>query len=127
MDLKSLTVVFSNPAGATYRLGPLSQIYIKDRELRETQEGAVLARDIHFLWQTQRGTFSRFDCDIRCLVQLERTGGEVILYGPYRGFSSLNGIKFADHQLFCNYDEQTNDWYGYESGEHWDAIRVTAA
>jgi hypothetical protein len=98
--LNSLTVVFSNPVGATYSLGPLSQLYLKDRELRETRGGVVLATDINFRWQTEGGAFSRFDCDIRCYVELERAGDEPIRYGPYRGFSSLNGLKFADHQLF---------------------------
>ena len=51
----------------------------------------------------------------------------MVRYGPYRIFSSLNGLKFADHQLFCNYDEETADWYGYASGQHWDSILVVPA
>ena len=116
--------MFSNPRGPTYSLGPVSQIHLKNRELRETADGPVLATDTNYRWHTPQGTFSRFDCDARCYAQLSKTGGKAVRYGPYRSFSSLNGIKFTDHQLFCNYDEQTNDWYGYESGQHWDALCV---
>lgn len=124
--MNSVTVVFSNPTGSNFSLGPLTGVYLQGRELRESRDGAVLATDSNFRWITQGGSFSRFDCDVRCYVQLEN-GRERVRYGPYRGFSSLNGLKFVDHQLFCVYDEQHKDWYGYESGQHWDAILVIAA
>ena len=125
--MNTLTVVLSNPRGETYSVGPLTQFLFVDRTLRETPDGPVLATDVNFRWQTGGGAFSRFDCDTRCHALLAKKSGEEIRYGPYRGFSSLNGLKFTDHQIFCIYDEETRDWYGYESGQHWDTLRVIPA
>ena len=125
--MNPLSVVFSNMLGQTYTLDPLTQIYLKNRELRETADSPVLATDTDYRWHTKGGIFSRFDCAQTCHVTLERSGGGTKRYGPYRHFSSLNGLKFVDHQLFCNYDEQHKDWYGYDSGQHWDVVRVMPA
>ena len=126
-SFSSLTLVFSNIRGETYALGPLTQIHLRKRELRETADGAVLATAVDSRWHTEGGRFLRFDCDNTCHVTLERANGDSVRYGPYRHFSSLNGLKFTDHHLFCNYDEQQEDWYGHDSGQHWDAISVMPA
>jgi hypothetical protein len=39
----------------------------------------------------------------------------------------MNGLKYVDHRLFCLYDEQHQNYYGYESGEHWDSVTVLMA
>ena len=121
----ALNVVFNNPSGASFSLGPLTQLYLRGHELRETSNSPVLAVEEHGRWKTDGGLFSRFDCDVECHVTLTRDrDGASKRYGPYSGFSSIAGIKFVDHQLFCLCDESTKDFYGYQSGEHWDAIIV---
>ena len=63
--------------------------------------------------------------DTECKVTLARDLDEAgKTYGPFLCFSSLNGLKFVDHRLFCLYDESTKDWYGYQSGEHWGELIV---
>ena len=122
------SVIFSNPVGPSYALGPLKQLHLRRRVLREFADGPVLAEDTNYRWQVNGGKYSRFDCDTECKVTLARDRDKASkAYGPYSGFSSLNGLKFVDHQLFCVYDESTKDWYGYQSGEHWDDITVVPA
>lgn len=73
------------------------------------------------------GRFSRFDWDARCYILLQKDAGKGQRYGPFRGFSGMNGLKYVDHRLFCLYDEQHQNYYGYESGEHWDSVTVLMA
>lgn len=121
-----LEVVFNNPTGSSYTLGPLKQLHLRDCLLREFHDGPVLAKDLNFRWVVNGAQYSRFDCDRECKVTLGRDQDQASkTYGPYRGFSSLNGLKFVDHQLFCVYDETTKDWYGYLSGAHWDVLTVS--
>lgn len=123
--MKSMHVVFNNPTGPGYTLGPLKQIYLSGRAVREFRDGPVLAEDDNFRWRVNGARYSRFDCDIECNVTLARDRDNATkTYGPFPSFSSLNGLKFVDHQLFCLYDETMNDWYGYQSGEHWDHLTV---
>jgi hypothetical protein len=106
-----MNLVFNNPAGPGYTLGPLEQIYLGGRTLREFRDGPVLAEDSNSRWLVNGGRYSRFDCDSECHVTLARDRDNASkTYGPFPGFSSLNGLKFVDHQLFCLYDESTKDW-----------------
>ncbi|HXJ09011.1 MAG TPA: hypothetical protein VNH12_05850 [Burkholderiales bacterium] len=129
--MAAFTIVFSNPSGPTHTLGPLQQIHLRARshELRELLDGPVLATESKFGWSIKGGKYSRFDCETGCYVTLEGGKGKLASqrYGPFRSFSSLNGLKYVDHQLFCIYDESVEDWYGYESGQHWDTLLVTPA
>src|SRR6478735_8596137 len=126
VGMATISVVFSNPVGPSYSLGPLKQLHLRGRELREFRDGPVLANDDAYRWTVKDGgKYSRFDCDKECSVTLARDRDQARkTYGPFQGFSSLNGLKFVDHQLFCLYDETMKDWYGYQSGEHWDEITV---
>lgn len=121
-------VVFSNPVGPPLSIGPFKQIFMTGAELRETHDSAVLATTRNSRWEPEAGgRFSRFDCDVRCRVMLQDATGKSERYGPYRGFSSMNGLKFTDHQIFALLDLETEDFYGYESGQHWDTITVIPA
>jgi hypothetical protein len=121
----SISVLFSNPAGPSCTLGPFKQLLLHNRNLQEFRDGPILAKDENSRWKVDGGQYSRFDCDTECKVTLARDrDNRSESYGPYPGFSSLNGLKFVDHQLFAVYDESTKDWYGYQSGEHWDDLIV---
>ena len=123
--MTTFSAVFSNPSGPTYTLGPLKQLYLRGHVVREFHDGPVLAQSDNYRWIVDGGKYSRFDCDTECNVTLARDRDKARkTYGPFPGFSSLNGLKFVDHQLFAVYDESTNDWYGYQSGEHWDELTV---
>ena len=123
--MSTISVVFSNPTGPSYTVSPLKQLHLRGRMLREFHDGPVIARDDNYRWYVEGGQFSRFDCDTECNVTLARDRDKASkTYGPYPGFSGLDGLKFVDHQLFCLYDETMKDWYGYQSGEHWDDLIV---
>ena len=123
--MSPILVTFSNPTGPPLSIGPFTQLFMKKRALREAPDGPVLATSVNLRWEPAGGgRFTRFDCDVRCSVTLEKAGGKSQRYGPYRSFASLNGLKYADHQMFALYDEQNQDFYGYESGTHWDTLIV---
>lgn len=123
--MTTIRAVFSNPTGPTHTLGPLRQLHLRDRLLREFHDGPVLAEDSNYRWLIDGRKYSRFDCDEECNVTLARDRDQASkTYGPFPSFSSLDGLKFVDHQMFCHYDEATKDWYGYQSGEHWDVLLV---
>ncbi len=123
--MPSICAVFSNPTGPSHKLGPFKQLHLRGRELREFPDGPVLAKDDNYRWYVDGGRYSRFDCDTECNVTLSRDRDKNRkAYGPFPGFSSLDGLNCVDHQLYCLYDETTKDWYGYLSGEHWDDLTV---
>lgn len=126
--MTTISVVFSNPVGPSHTAGPFKQLYMRGRALREFADGPILAADNNYRWIVNGARYSRFDCDTQCTVTLARDKDKARkTYGPYPNFSSLNGLKFVDHQLFCVYDETMKDWYGYQSGEHWDELIVVPA
>ena len=126
--MKSLELIFSNPRGPTHALGSLSQLYFVGSDLREFANGPPMATEQNSRWVTSEGAYSRFDCDHPTTVTLQMADGETSpTYGPFRSFSGFNGIKYSDHQLFCYRDEQTQDFYGYDSKRHWDSVLIVPA
>src|SRR5688572_18740397 len=104
VSMTTFSAVFSNPSGPTYTLGPLKQLYLRGHVVREFHDGPVLAQSDNYRWIVDGGKYSRFDCDTECNVTLARDRDKARkTYGPFPGFSSLNGLKFVDHQLFCLY------------------------
>ncbi len=123
-----LEVVFSRPEGAAKRKGPYARLRFEGELLRERPGGPVIAAHEQHQWQVDGERFLRLDCQCRLQVFFERVDGtRSKLYGPYDHISFVDGVAYANHEVFAFVDRSAVDWYCHDDGHHWPLMIVEAA
>lgn len=126
--MASILLRFSSPGGKTVSKGPFERIRLEGEVLRSTPGGPVVARHVNHAWLVDDEPYFRLDCDCRVKVQFERTdGSRSKIYGPHQNFSFVDGIAYADHEVFAFADRAIVDWYCHAEGTHWPLLVIESA
>ena len=117
--------MFAAPSGPSLKKGPYASFCLQGETLREKIGGSLIAVHEGHHWQVAGARYTRFDCDCGINLHLTRVDGKLSdQHGPFQSFSCMDGVAYADHELFAFADRSIGDWYCHEDGRHWAIIVV---
>ncbi|HEY7237683.1 MAG TPA: hypothetical protein VH600_00810 [Burkholderiales bacterium] len=121
----SLELTFLRHAGPAKRLGPYRLLRFEGEVIRAEPGGPVLARHEHHEWNVNGERYPRLQCDSRASIRLERLdGSQSQSFGPYESVTFIDGVAYADHQIFAFVDRSIGDWYCHEDERHWTIMLI---
>ena len=95
--------------------------------MRGEAGGPIIAKHENHAWRVNGERYARVECDARVTLHLERMdGSRSKTYGPYESLSFIDGIAYADHEVFAFADRSIVDWYCHADGTHYPLVIVTA-
>src|SRR5688500_584563 len=105
-----LFVEFATPRGETSRLGPYERLRFEGERL-VAEPGGAIAKHVEHEWHlTTGGTYTRLECLVPVEIHFSSDGNlRSHRLGPYGDFSSIDGVAFADRQVFAVVDRQHGD------------------
>ena len=110
------------------RKGPYSLLRFEGEVIRAEPLGPVIARHEHREWDVNGERYPRLQCDCRVRLQFERLDGtRSESFGPYESISFIDGVAYADHEIFAFVDRSIGDWYCHEDERHWTVMIITPA
>jgi hypothetical protein len=124
----SLGLTFSRGFGPPKCKGPYSRVRLEGEVMRAEAGGPIIARHIDHAWQVDGEPFTRLECDGRARMHFERIDGSRSQeYGPYGKVSFVDGVAYADHEIFAFADRSIVDWYCHNDGQHWPLMVIAPA
>ena len=79
-------------------------------------------------WDVNGERYPRLQCDCRAFIRLERLdGSQSKTFGPYERVTFIDGVAYANHQIFAFVDRSIGDWYCHEDERHWTIMIITPA
>src|SRR6185436_2687893 len=81
------------------RKGPYAMVRFEGEVIRSEPLGPVIARHEHHEWRVH---FERLD------------GTRSERFGPYDCVTFVDGVAYANHQIFAFVDRSIGDWYCHE-------------
>ena len=124
----SLELFFERTSGGRSRKGPYGALRFEGEVLRETAGGPVIAKHENHEWVVDGARYTRMECQCRVDVHFERVDGQVSrTYGPYENLSFIDGVAFAEREIFAFADRSIVDWYCHADGRHWPLMMVRPA
>ncbi len=122
-----IQLVFSGATGPTLKMGPFASFCLQGETMREAIGAPAFAVHREHQWRIDHQSYSRVDCDCRVKMHLTRVDGLASQdYGPFESFSCMDGVAYANHELFAFADRSIGDWYCHADGRHWAIIVVEA-
>lgn len=122
-----MLVVFKKRDGTTLALGPFKALRFQGGELHAS-DGQLLAKHEKHHWQVRGEAYLRLDCEGPVTIAfLDAAGQPARQLGPYAHFSSVDGIAYRDHEVFCHLDESTNRWHLRTERRDWPVLVVADA
>ena len=96
--------------------------------MRGDAGGPVIAKHEKHVWILDDGeSYVRVESDSRVTLHLERIdGSRSKVYGPFESLSFIDGIAYADHEVFAFADRSIVDWYCHADDTHWPLMIATA-
>ena len=124
-----MLLTFKTAAGKQTTLGPLEHFRFDREELRERNPGPVLARHEGHHWQVAGDAYLRLDYDGPISVSFEdpATGRRSREFGPFMHLSSVDGMTYLNHELFCQFNSATGLWYVHAERSEWPSMLVKKA
>lgn len=122
-----LKTTFANARGDAVHVGPFSRLIFDGQELKDGDRKLV-ARHVEHRWQLPDGSrYSRLECYVPCEVLFQArdrrdAGGRQA--GPFSTLSSVDGVLYGDHRILAFCDNQLNDWYSFDFGQHYACMVV---
>jgi len=127
MGASSITLVFSGTDGQTLKRGPYQSFCLQGETMREHAGGPLIAVHESHQWRVEGRRFSRVDCDCGVKITLHRLDGKHSKdFGPFENFSCMDGIAYANHEVFAFADRSIGDWYCHADGLHWGILVIEA-
>jgi len=124
----SLELTFLRHTGPARRLGPYRFLRFEGEVIRAEPGGPVIARHEHHEWDVNGERYPRLQCDCRACIRLERLdGSQSTTFGPYGCVTFIDGVAYADHQIFAFVDRSIGDWYCHEDERHWSIMVIAPA
>ena len=125
---KSLGLLFSNSHGPEKRKGPYPLVRFEGETMRAGPGGPIIARHVKHEWLVDGTEFTRLECDCIALLHFERVDGERSrTYGPYESVSFIDGVAYANREIFAFADRTIVDWYCHEDDQHWPLMILSPA
>jgi len=123
-----MELVFASGRGTTVRKGPYRSFVLQGETLRERVGGEPIAVHEGHHWHVDGKTYTRVDCDYGIRIHLSRVDGKLSKeHGPFKYFSCVDGIAYADRAVFAFADRTIGDWYCHADGQHWAIVIVEQA
>jgi hypothetical protein len=121
-----MLLTFEKSGGESITLGPLKTLRLDGEELRELQGGPVLARHEGHSWTVQGQSYLRLDYEGPVTIKFEdsRTGRTSATYGPFMHLSSVDGMTYLNHELFCQLNSETHLWYFRQENTEWPTVLI---
>jgi hypothetical protein len=125
---KPLELSFLRHAGPAKRLGPYRLLRFEGEAIRAEQGGPVIAKHEHHEWNVNGERYPRLQCDCHAYIRLERLdGSHSKTFGPYESVTFIDGVAYANHQIFAFVDRSIGDWYCHEDERHWAIMVIRPA
>jgi hypothetical protein len=106
--------------------GPFDAFRLEREAIRAAPSEETVAQHRDHNWHVDGRNYFRLDCEGPVEARLEHPSGEASMrYGPFAHFSSADGVAYADHRVFANFDEARNAWYCYSDGRYWPIIELS--
>jgi hypothetical protein len=125
---KSLELIFSDGSGRQKRKGPYPLVRFEGETMRSEPGGPVIALHVKHEWRVDGEKFTRLECDCNAQLHFERMDGQRSrVYGPYESVSFIDGVAYADREIFAFADRSIVDWYCHEDDQHWPLMILRPA
>ena len=124
-----LILEFSNPRGEPRRIDGSERLCFEGEVLVSADGQSVIAKHVDHRWQlTERSTYTRLQIDAELYVRFYAYKHlQSRRHGPYKSFSCVDGVAYAEHSIIAFCDSQLGDWYSYHDGRHWKTMVVEQA
>ena len=123
-----MLVIFKKRDAGSVALGPFKALRFDGAEMHAGNGGQPVAKHENHQWQVRGEEYLRLDCEGPLTIAfLDSAGIASRQFGPYAHFSSVGGIAYRDHQVFCHLDEQTKRWYVPSERRDWPVLLVEEA
>lgn len=95
--------------------------------MRAEAGGPIIAQHEDHSWRVNHDRYARLEIDSRATLHLERIdGSRSQTFGPFDNLSFIDGIAYANHEVFAFADRSIVDWYCHADGRHYPLLIVTA-
>jgi hypothetical protein len=124
-----MVLEFSSHRGEPACRGPFERIRFESSRLLDDINGAPIAHQEEQLWKLEADgpKFARIECVSRLQVRFEFKDDRSRTLGPFRQFSSLDGVTYVAGRILAFFDRENDDWYSYDLGTHWTACVIEQA
>ena len=124
--MASLLLNFSATTPAATSVGPYSEYRLEGETIRAVPGGEVLAEHKSHAWMVKGERYLRLDCSAPVYVQLfAKQGSSSARLGPFGHLSFVDGVCYADREVFAVADRVSHDWYHLGTERHWAAMVLT--
>jgi hypothetical protein len=122
-----MLVTFKKRDSTTISLGPFEALRFEGAKLH-AGDGKPIAKHENHHWLVRGEEYLRLDCDGPLTIAfLDSAGKPSRQFGPCAHFSSVGGIGYRDHEVFCHLDMQTNRWHLRAEQRDWAVLVVAHA
>ena len=122
-----MQLTFEKRDASTLSLGPHTALRFQGGELR-AEGDRLIAKHEKNQWTVRGEQYLRLDCEGPVtLTFYDDAGTPSRQFGPYAHFSSVDGIGYRDHEVFCHLDEQTGRWYVRAEHREWPVLVLSDA
>lgn len=124
-----LVLCFVHPSRPAKTVGPFNTVRLDGESVRDPEKRALIARHREHQWEVDGERYSRLDATVPVRIHFERPpeGTASRVLGPYRRFSAIDGIAYADERVFAFVDPKVGDWFCYNDGQHWPVMVLSDA
>ena len=123
--LVGLRVQFSSATGITHDAGTYDELRVTSDTVYGLPEHRLLARDVNHRWVTAKGEFQRLDVEASVLIHFVENADVTEKYGPFKHFSSADGISYADRAVLAFADHTAKKWYVVPADGRWAVLVVS--
>jgi hypothetical protein len=119
-----MVVTFEKLDGTTLSLGPFKALRFEGPQLRAVDGPSIAVHESHH-WQVRGEDYLRLDCQGPLTITfLDEAGEASRQFGPYAHFSSVDGIAYRDHEVFCHLDKATQLWHVGAERRDWPVMVI---
>ena len=123
-----MLLTFSKVDSSARPLGTYRTLRLEGEVLRESPGAPPIARHHAQRWVLGGEEFLRLDCGGPVTVTFfDGPVQESKRFGPYKHFSSVDGIAYADYHVFCHLDTQTQRWFLRADESEWACVLIQDA
>ena len=102
---------FAGPEGPSFSPGVFSDLRFDRNLLRPSAVGAPIAEHRDHAWHVDGKRYTRFDCSGRVAIYFTGRDGTLgPVYGPFEHLSTVDGVLYANRELFASFDEADGLW-----------------
>ena len=123
-----MELTFLRDTAPPRRKGPYGTVRFEGEVIRAEAGGPAISKHEHHEWLVDGVPYTRLQINCRVTASFERLDGtRSRRFGPYESVSFIDGVAYADHQIFAFVDRSIGDWYCHEDEHHWTVMVISPA